>query len=73
MGDRTFLRAAWAWAARGAARHEPELSLCRIGKRIDAVAYMRFASVYKDFQEFTDFEHELGLLLQKKVPSHREP
>lgn len=34
---------------------------------IDEVAYLRFASVYKDFQELTDFEKELGLL-QKKVP-----
>lgn len=34
---------------------------------LDEVAYLRFASVYKDFQELTDFERELGLL-QKKVP-----
>jgi transcriptional regulator NrdR family protein len=32
------------------------------------VAYLRFASVYKDFQEVTDFERELGLLLQKREP-----
>jgi hypothetical protein len=25
--------------------------------------------VYKDFQELTDFEHELGALLQKKAPA----
>jgi transcriptional repressor NrdR len=34
---------------------------------IDEVAYLRFASVYKDFKELTDFEKELGFL-QKKVP-----
>ncbi len=34
---------------------------------LDEVAYLRFASVYKDFQELNDFERELGLL-QKKVP-----
>lgn len=34
---------------------------------LDEVAYLRFASVYKDFQELTDFERELGLL-QKKIP-----
>jgi transcriptional repressor NrdR len=34
---------------------------------LDEVAYLRFASVYKDFKELTDFERELGLL-QKKVP-----
>lgn len=34
---------------------------------LDEVAYLRFASVYKDFQELNDFERELGLL-QKKIP-----
>jgi transcriptional repressor NrdR len=37
-------------------------------ERLDQVAYLRFASVYKDFQELTDFERELGLMLQKKEP-----
>ena len=36
-------------------------------RSLDEVAYLRFASVYKDFQELTDFEKEMGLL-QKKVP-----
>src|SRR6266511_2734019 len=39
--------------------------------KVDQVAYMRFASVYKDFQQLTDFERELGLLLQKRVPAKR--
>lgn len=34
---------------------------------LDDVAYLRFASVYKDFQELNDFEKELGLL-QKRIP-----
>jgi len=38
-------------------------------RKLDDVAYMRFASVYKDFQELTDFERELGLLLQKRGAS----
>ena len=38
-------------------------------RRLDDVAYLRFASVYKDFQELDDFEREVGLLLQKRVPS----
>ncbi|HEY3210366.1 MAG TPA: transcriptional regulator NrdR [Actinomycetota bacterium] len=42
------------------------LSLLR---KLDEVAYMRFASVYKDFQELTDFERELGIMLQKKEAS----
>ena len=37
--------------------------------KVDQVAYMRFASVYKDFQQITDFEKELGLLLQKREPA----
>jgi transcriptional repressor NrdR len=35
---------------------------------LDDVAYLRFASVYKDFQELNDFERELGLLLKKSPP-----
>lgn len=35
---------------------------------LDDVAYLRFASVYKDFQELTDFEKELGQLLKKSPP-----
>jgi transcriptional repressor NrdR len=35
---------------------------------LDEVAYLRFASVYKDFQELDDFERELGILLKKSPP-----
>ncbi len=38
---------------------------------LDEVAYMRFASVYKDFQELTDFERELGHLLKRSPPKER--
>jgi len=38
-------------------------------RKLDEIAYIRFASVYKDFQELTDFERELGLLLQKRSPA----
>jgi len=38
-------------------------------RETDPVAYLRFASVYKDFQEATDFEREVGqLLLDKETP-----
>lgn len=40
-------------------------------QRTDEVAYVRFASVYKDFQGITDFERELGMLLEKKEPAKR--
>ena len=36
--------------------------------QLDQVAYVRFASVYRDFQEITDFEREVGTL-QKKAPA----
>lgn len=39
---------------------------------LDDVAYLRFASVYKDFQELTDFERELGRLLKKSPPKRPE-
>ena len=42
---------------------------CSSGLRpLDEVAYLRFASVYKDFQELNDFERELGLCLKKSPP-----
>jgi transcriptional repressor NrdR len=37
-------------------------------RHLDEVAYLRFASVYKDFQELDDFERELGRLLKKAPP-----
>lgn len=37
-------------------------------RSLDEVAYLRFASVYKDFQELDDFERELGRLLKKSPP-----
>ena len=38
-------------------------------RKLDEVAYLRFASVYKDFQELTDFERELGTLLKREPAS----
>lgn len=35
---------------------------------LDEVAYVRFASVYREFQEASDFQREVGQLLQKKTP-----
>jgi transcriptional repressor NrdR len=45
---------------------EVGLEVLTMLRRLDDVAYMRFASVYKDFQEISDFEREVGLLLQKR-------
>ena len=56
----------------------PEVTTQEVGlevlsqlRPVDDVAYLRFASVYKDFQELTDFERELGLLLQKRQPKRQ--
>lgn len=35
---------------------------------VDNVTYLRFASVYKSFQELDDFERELGVLLKRSTP-----
>jgi transcriptional repressor NrdR len=58
-------------------RKGPEVTSEQVGvavlaalARLDQVAYIRFASVYKDFQEITDFEREL-VSLQKKAPAKR--
>jgi transcriptional repressor NrdR len=37
-------------------------------KRLDKVAYIRFASVYKDFKDLEEFEEELHRLLGKPIP-----
>jgi transcriptional repressor NrdR len=59
-------------------RKGPEVSSQEVGVQVlthlaglDQVAYMRFASVYKDFQGLTDFQRELGVLLEKKAPAKR--
>lgn len=37
-------------------------------RELDDVAYLRFASVYKDFQELDDFEREAAVLLKRSPP-----
>ena len=56
-------------------RKGPEISSQLVGvevlqglQKLDQVGYVRFASVYRDFQEVGDFERELGRL-QKKEPA----
>lgn len=38
---------------------------------LDEVAYLRFASVYKGFEEAGDFQRELGLLTKSTAPKRR--
>ncbi len=54
------------------ARGELEIKSVAIGmivlkklKEIDEVAYLRFASVYKDFKDVSQFQEELGELTKK--------
>ena len=58
-------------------RKGPEVTSRQVGAEVlaalqkaDEVAYVRFASVYKGFQGITDFEREVGLLLEKKEVVH---
>lgn len=53
----------------------PEITTQAIGiavldrlRGLDHVSYMRFASVYKGFEDLTDFEREVGLLAKATPP-----
>jgi transcriptional repressor NrdR len=41
-------------------------------KALDEIAYVRFASVYKGFEELGDFQREVGLLTKTTEPKRRE-
>ncbi|MGH9082879.1 MAG: transcriptional regulator NrdR [Acidimicrobiales bacterium] len=56
----------------------PEPSTQQVGravldqlKSLDDVAYLRFASVYKGFEDAGDFQREVGLLIKTTEPKHR--
>jgi transcriptional repressor NrdR len=58
-------------------RRGPEIASSLVGqevlaalRRADQVAYLRFASVYKEFEVVADFEREM-VSLQKKEPAKR--
>jgi transcriptional repressor NrdR len=59
-------------------RKGPEVTSQQVGievlrqlRDLDEVAYLRFASVYKDFKEVADFERELGALLKREPAKRR--
>ena len=68
--------AALAAAVEEQVREEgPEVGSEVVGKAVldrlrtlDSVAYLRFASVYKGFEDVTDFEREVGLLHKTTTP-----
>ena len=39
--------------------------------KLDQVAYVRFASVYKGFDQANDFAREVGNLVKTTAPKHR--
>lgn len=52
---------------------KPEISSCEIGKivmknlkKLDTVAYIRYASVYESFKDAQEFRQELNKLIKKK-------
>jgi transcriptional repressor NrdR len=56
----------------------PEVTSQQVGlavldamRGLDHVAYLRFASVYKDFTEADDFQREAGLLTKVTTPKSR--
>ena len=40
-------------------------------REVDEVGYVRFASVYKGFEELGDFEREVGMLIKTTAPKSR--
>jgi transcriptional repressor NrdR len=42
-------------------------------RELDGVAYVRFASVYKGFEDLTDFEREVGELAKETEPKRGAP
>ena len=57
----------------------PEVSTQLIGmavlerlRVVDEVAYLRFASVYKGFEDADDFQREVGLLTKATEPKRRD-
>jgi transcriptional repressor NrdR len=48
-----------------------ELIMTRL-KEIDTVAYIRFASVYRDFKDVREFKQELEELLSGKDPQKKK-
>ena len=53
--------------------HEVGLAILGPLRELDEVAYLRFASVYRQFESADDFETEIALLRAEKEPKGREP
>ncbi len=51
--------------------HQVGVAVLEQLKGLDEVAYLRFASVYKGFEDLGDFEREVGLLTKTTEPKRR--
>ncbi|HLD05891.1 MAG TPA: transcriptional regulator NrdR [Candidatus Nanoarchaeia archaeon] len=51
--------------------HDVGEEVMRVLKRLDQVAYVRFASVYREFADLTSFQDELKKLMVKKNTKRR--
>lgn len=49
------------------AAHEVGLAILAPLRRLDEVAYLRFASVYRGFESAADFEHEIALMRMERA------
>jgi transcriptional repressor NrdR len=56
------------WAAEGGEVKSSQIGddVMRAMKRLDQVAYIRFASVHREFKDVEEFKEELGRLFEKK-------
>jgi len=67
------LKRSWMKSRGGAGVHERELTTTKSAndydrlKKLDKVAYVRFASVYMDFKDVQEFMSELKNLLKDRV------
>lgn len=66
--DAMLARLEEAWAAEGQEVKSSKIgdALMRELKKLDSVAYIRFASVHREFKDVEEFKDELGKLFQKK-------
>lgn len=55
------------------ASHEIGLAILAPLRELDEVAYMRFASVYRNFDDLDDFETEIALLRAERAQTVPEP
>jgi transcriptional repressor NrdR len=57
------------WAAEGGEVKSSQIGddVMRALKKLDQVAYIRFASVHREFKDVEEFKEELGKLFEKKM------